>query len=643
MEKPENVYAPRTDYIRVATASPEVAIGDVKTNLQRTVELYNNAVAESVSLVVFPELGLTGYSIQDLVGQPALLKAAKDGLLAFSEATKDTQTAAIVGLPLSVNNAIYNCAAVIANGTIQGIVPKQNLPTYNEFYEKRWYQAWDAQKTNTMIRIGNEVVPFGTQQLFTIAGQSVGVEICEDLWVPRQPGTELAANGALIIANPSASPETVAKSAYRRQLVSQTAGRNMVGYVYASADSSESTSEIVMSGHQIINELGSTLAERAPFSAVQRLMIADIDTQHILHDRRHTTNFPNDFSITPTETGIEAHQTDLRRSIDAEPFIPKGTTEQIAERLDTILNIQATGLAVRLKSTGIKKIVLGLSGGLDSTLALLVALKAGDQLGLSPAELVHTLTMPGKASSERTQSNAAQLAAALGVPNEEIPIAGLSADQLKALGHKGSEDVTYENTQARIRQALVFNKANQLHGLALGTGDLSEIALGWCTYNGDHMSHYNVNASIPKTLVRSLVRHAGASLPAEAQNILHDILDTPVSPELTGDGASISQETEDLIGPYELHDFFLYHFLRFKEPEAKIGYLAVKAFEGRRTEEEIKKWLNVFFTRFYQNQWKRQAMPDGAKVGISLSPKGDWRMAPEAVYTDNNIEYSKVI
>jgi NAD+ synthase (glutamine-hydrolysing) len=634
MKKAEFDYQPSNDFIRVATASPEVAIADVPTNLSRMTDLYMEAVEQNVSLVVFPELSLTGYSIQDLVGLPSLQNAAKEGLAHFAETTKDTQTVAIVGLPLTVQNATYNCAAIVAEGTILGIVPKQNLPTYNEFYEKRWYQAWDTERENITVRIHGLAVPFGTKQLFRVADQLVGIEICEDLWVSRQPSIELASNGATLIANPSASPETVSKASYRRQLVAQTAGRNTLGYIYASSDSSESTAEIVMGGHQLINELGTNLAERAPFTAIQRLMVADIDTQHIAHDRQHSTNFPNEFTITPTETTIKATQTDLRRTIDADPFIPKGSAEEIAERLDTILNIQATGLAVRLKTSGIKKVILGLSGGLDSTLALLVAVRASDQLSLQPSDLVHTLTMPGVASSERTQSNAMKLASSLGIPNEEIPIAELSKAQLDAIHHEGEEDITYENTQARIRQALVFNKANQVQGLALGTGDLSEIALGWCTYNGDHMSHYNVNASIPKSLVRSLVRHASARLPEDARVILADILDTPVSPELVGDGTAITQETEDLVGPYELHDFFLYHFLRFKEPKAKIGYLATKAFENRRTPEEVQKWLDVFFARFYQNQWKRQAMPDGAKVGLSLSPKGDWRMPPEAVYTN---------
>ncbi|MFY9227896.1 MAG: NAD(+) synthase [Candidatus Microsaccharimonas sp.] len=627
--KKDDGYEPKRNFLRVATATPEVAIADVTENLTRICELYDQAVDAHTSLVVFPELSLTGYSIQDLVQQPALLQNARQALAGFAEYTKGRNTAAIVGLPFVVGNAIYNTAAVVSEGKIRGIVPKQNLPTYNEFYEKRWYQTWDD-RPNTQVLIDDTAVTFGRDQLFAIGDQLVGIEICEDLWVPQQPSIRLAENGATIIANPSASPEAVAKPRYRRELVAQTAARNMVGYVYASADQSESTAEIVMGGHAIINELGTGLAERAPFTKPQPLMIADIDMQHIASDRRKTTNFPNRMDITPTPTFVTPAQSDLLRAIDAEPFIPKGSAEEIAERLEHILNIQATGLAMRLKSANIKKVVLGLSGGLDSTLAFLVATRAADILDVPASELIHTLTMPANASSARTQNNAMKLAAAMGITNDEIAIQNLTDAQLAVIDHEGGQDVTFENTQARIRQALVFNKANQINGLAMGTGDLSEIALGWATYNGDHMSHYNVNASIPKTLVRSLVRHASTALPEKAQTIVADILDTPVSPELTGDGNTISQETEDLIGPYELHDFYLYHFLRWMEPKEKIGYLAVKAFEGRRTADEVTKWLDVFIDRFYKNQWKRQAMPDGAKVGISLSPKGDWRMPPEA-------------
>jgi len=629
-------YTPKQDFLRVATATPEVSIGDVPTNVAAIKKLYNEAVEAQSTLVVFPELSITGYTIQDLVAQPSLLKAARDGLREIAEATAGQNTAAVVGLPFKVGNAIYNCAAVVSEGEIRGIVPKQNLPTYNEFYEKRWYQTWDN-KPNTVVTVNGIDVPFGTEQLFALGDELLGLEICEDLWVPEQPSIHLVANGATLIANPSASPEAVAKAQYRRGLVANTAARNVTGYIYSSADQTESTAEIVMSGHAMINELGTMLEERTPFTPPRRMMTADIDMQHIAHDRLKTTNFPNRQDITPTQTFVTPAQDTLERTIDAHPFIPKSSYENLDERLDTILNIQATGLAMRLRSAHIKKVILGLSGGLDSTLALIAAIRAAEILVLKPGDLIHTLTMPSTASSDRTQNNAINLAESLGITNEEIAIADLAKAQLDAIQHSGDEDTTFENTQARIRQALVFNKANQLNGLALGTGDLSEIALGWCTYNGDHMSHYNVNASIPKTLVRTLVRHAASKLPPYPATIVEDILETPVSPELTGDGKTISQETEDLIGPYELHDFFLYHHLRWLEPKAKIGYLAIKAFESTHTPEEVNKWLDVFMKRFYQNQWKRQAMPDGAKVGISLSPKGDWRMPAEAAYVEGTV------
>lgn len=622
-------YSPSQDFLRVATATPEVAIADVDTNLARISELYSQASQQNVSLIVFPELCLTGYSIQDLVRQSSLLEAAKNSLLEFAKSTKNINTAAILGLPICVGNAIYNCAAFVADGQIKGIIPKQNLPTYNEFYEKRWYQSWDK-KQNIQIELNQFETTFGTNQLFKIGNQLIGIEICEDLWVPEPPNIKLVKNGATIIANPSASPEAVAKSNYRRELVSNTAARLSIGYVYAGADMSESTAEIVMSGHAIISELGTTLAEREPFQLCSRLQIADIDTQHIIHERQKTTNFPNNFDINPTQTLITCKQCDLSRHIDYSPFIPKDNQDEITNRLDTILNIQASGLAMRLKKSGTNKIVIGLSGGLDSTLALLVAIKAVNILKVKPGDIIHTLTMPSHASSDRTQNNAKNLALNLNIINEEIIISKLSQSQLDALNHNNQQDITYENTQARIRQALIFNKANQLNGLALGTGDLSEIALGWCTYNGDHMSHYNVNSSIPKTLVRSLVRHAANYANTGAKQILLDIIDTPVSPELTGDGNDISQTTEDIVGPYELHDFFLYHFIRWMESPQKIAYLAKIAFINKYSNKEVDKWLGVFLKRFYKNQWKRQAMPDGAKVGINLSPKGDWRMPPEA-------------
>ena len=628
---PRTEYEPHEDMIRVATARPEVAIGDVQTNTNRIAELLHSAADQNASLVVFPEMTLTGYSIQDYVHHPELLADAKAGLAYVASQTATNNTAAAVGLPITVGNGLYNCAALVADGEIKGIVPKQNLPTYNEFYEKRWFQTWDDRE-NTTIEVNGAEIPFGRKQLFHVAGSTVGIEICEDVWVPEQPSIELVKQGATVIANPSASPEVVTKSNYRRQLIGSTAARLLTGYVYSSADSTESVSEVVMSGHTMINEVGHMLAERKPFDRTQgRLLFADIDLQHIEFDRHMSSNFPVGRDITPTRTHVTAKQTDLRRDIDRSPFVPKGSAEYIAERLDAILDMQAEGLEKKIRKSGVKKVVLGLSGGLDSTLALLVAVRASENLDLPAGEFIHTLTMPSTASSERTQTNATKLAKSLGIPNEEIPISTLAQIQLTALNHNGEEDVTYENVQARQRTQFIFNKGNQIGGLALGTGDLSEIAIGWCTYNADHMSAYNPNNSIPKTLVRSLTRHASASLDATPRQIVEDILDTPISPELTGNGSDISQNTEDLVGPYELHDFFLYRHLRWMEPKRKMGFMAVKAFEGVYEPETIAKWLDVFMDRFYKSQWKRQATPDGVKVGLSLSPKGDHRMAPDTV------------
>lgn len=620
-------YRPSRDHIRAATATPEVYVAHVSRNVEAITALYQEAADRHVSLVTFPELSLTGYSIGDLVQQSTLLDQAKDGLLTLAEQTRDTNTAMVVGLPLAVGNAIYNVAALLADGKIKGVVPKQNLPTYKEFYEKRWYQSWDD-RPNIALEIGNQHTTFGVNQLFTVAGATVGIEICEDLWVPDSPHVKLIREGADIIVNPSASPEIASKSSYRRSLVGMTAAKQVAGYIYAGADHSESTMDIVMSGHALINEGGRLLAERQPFALdAPRLTVADIDYAHLRFDRRQTTNFPNDFTMQATPTDVYASQIDLLQSVDPYPFIPKGTPEQIAERLDEILTIQTVGLYERLLSVGDgTKMVIGLSGGLDSTLAFLVAVRVAKMLGKAPREVIDTLTMPAHASSERTQSNALKLAATFGIEGIEIPIADIATQQLDALRHNGDEDVTFENTHARIRTALLFNHANAHRGIVVGTGDLSEIALGWSTYNGDHMSHYNPNASIPKTLIRSLVKHAATLLGEEAQTIIADIVDTPVSPELTGNG-TLSQETESLIGPYDLHDFFEYHFVRWMEPADKIEYLARKAHAGRFSNEEIEKWLSVYMKRFFTNQWKRSVMPDGPKVGtVSHSPRGDWRM-----------------
>jgi NAD+ synthase (glutamine-hydrolysing) len=620
-------YKPSTDHLRVAAATPEVDVAYVEGNVKQISSLYHEAADNGTSLITFPELCITGYSIGDLVQQSSLLDQAKVGLIKLAEETRETNAAMVVGLPLAVGNAIYNTAALLADGEIMGIVPKQNLPTYKEFYEKRWYQSWDS-RPNISLTIDGHKTTFGRDQLFEVGGAQIGIEVCEDLWVPDSPHVHLVKEGADIVVNPSASPEIVSKAEYRRNLVGITAAKQIMGYVYAGADFTESTADIVMSGHALINEGGRSLAERKPFDlSAPRLTTADIDISHLRFDRRQTTNFPNEFTITPTATEVTTTQPDLQREIDPYPFIPKGAPERVAERLDEILDIQTVALYRRIKGLGEgAKMVIGLSGGLDSTLAFLVAVRTAHLLSKDPKDCIDTLTMPAHASSKRTQSNALKLATSFGIEGKEIPIADIAKAQLEALGHTGGEDVTFENTHARIRTALLFNHANAHRGLVVGTGDLSEIALGWSTYNGDHMSHYNPDASIPKTLVRSLVRHAAASLNPNAQAVIADILDTPVSPELTGNG-TLSQETETILGSYDLHDFFEYHFVRWMEPADKIEYLARKAHAGRFSDTEIEHALTIFIDRFFNNQWKRNVMPDGPKVGtVSHSPRGDWRM-----------------
>jgi NAD+ synthase (glutamine-hydrolysing) len=629
MDTTHEIYQPKDSYLRIATACPEVAIADVHTNVSRIKELYSDAHDQDVSLLTFPELSLTGYTLGDLVNQTSLLDQAKSGLSELAEATQDKQTAMVVGLPLQVGNRLYNCAAVLADGKVQGIVPKQNLPTYNEFYERRWYDTW--QEPATTVEVADDEVPFGNNLLFEVGGVTCGVEICEDLWVLRSPSINLVEQGAMVIANPSASPEQIAKAGYRRELVALQSAKMMGAYAYAGCHTSESTAEVVMGGHQLIAANGQVAAERKPFGR-ERLIVADVDIEHLELDRRkqHAASTAGAMVV---KTMVRRQQENLRAHIDRNPFLPPESASDRAERFEAALNIQAHGLAMRLSKGGQKKVILGLSGGLDSTLALLVAHRAAGILGRDAYTMIDTLTMPGPASSDDTQSNAQILAKELGVQNTVIPIERLVNAELEALQHDGStQDVTYENIQARARTSLLFNYANKHGGLVLGTGDLSEIALGWCTYNGDQQSHYNVNASIPKTLVKHLVRHV-AEQPeyASASRTLAAILGTVISPELTkAEGDSISQSTEDIIGPYELHDFFLYHVVRWGEPAAKIQYLAEKAYAGAYSPEEIHNWLGVFVNRFVRSQFKRQNQPDGPKVGsVTLSQTGDWRMPPD--------------
>jgi NAD+ synthase (glutamine-hydrolysing) len=630
-------FLPTSTYIRVATGTPLVAVGDIQQNQANILALYAQAVENKVSLVVFPELSITGYTLGDLLLSPKIIEDSMSALLTLAKETTGTQTAMIVGLPYAHKNALYNCAAVLADGKVQGIVPKLNLPNYREFYEKRWFQTWNKQTIE--INTGGHKTFFGNNLLFHIAGALIGIEICEDVWVTNQPSRTLTNMGAQIICNPSASPEMVTKSTYRKSLIAQTSAIQVGGYVYAGADPSESTMDIVMGGHALIYQMGRLLAERESFSlSDQRLLVADIDLGLIENERIHDNNFVTSTESTTIDVGLRRVQDDLILKVDATPFIPKGSNDDVSSRLNEILTIQAFGLKKRIESSGAHKVVLGLSGGLDSTLALLVALHTAKIRGISPRDMILTLTMPGDASSKRTQSNAEKLAKSVGVDNRMIPINELAIAQLTALGRDPKiQDTTYENTQARIRTALLFNTANAEKGIVLGTGDLSEIALGWCTFNGDHMSAYNVNASIPKTLVKHLVRQAAHSyVSKETKSLLIDILETPISPELTkAKGKDLSQKTEDLVGPYELHDFFLYHFVRWMENPDKILYLAIVAFEGKYTPDIIEQWLCEFLKRFAGNQWKRSVMPDGPKVGsVSLSPRGDWRMPSDI---DRNI------
>lgn len=558
-------------------------------------------------------------------------------LLSLAEATKGQQTCLVVGAPLEFMGKLFNCAVVLASGEIVGVVPKQYLANYNEFYEQRWFTS-GKNLIDKDIKISNLAVPFGTNQIFKIGDVAIGIEICEDLWVADPPSRKLAEAGAEVICNLSSSTEIVGKGQIRRALVSQTADRLLCGYVYSSSDPSESTADVIMSGHVIISEFDWIIAERQPLAEDSRLLVGDIDISHIRRERKNnqswTPSYEEQFRTRECAISMPSIPWPTNRSVDPMPFVPNDQAERQTVT-SHILNIQAHGLKKRMEvikaSGSYPKIVIGLSGGLDSTLALLVAAKTCDLLKI-PRSAVHTITMPALSSSARTQDNATLLAASIGSTHEVIPIQELVKSQLDALGHDGeSQDITYENTQARTRTELLFNRSNQIGGLVLGTGDLSELALGWCTFNGDHMSNYAVNSGVPKTLVRYIVETASLSDEfMSAKNVLEDILATPISPELTGDG-KLSQETEDIIGPYKLHDFFIYHLLRWGSSQSEIYALAQLAFDGSYKTADIEKWLKVFCNRFVTQQFKRNAIPDGVKVGrVSLSPRGDLRFPSDA-------------
>lgn len=630
---------PTNDYLRVMTTSLEVAIADPKVNTERILLAYQEAKAEQAEVLTLPELSITGYSTADLFFNSHVREQTEAALTTLAEAT-NSGPALVVGAPIEEAGVLYNCGVVLAEGKIVGAVPKSHLPNYNEFYEQRWFTSGED-ITNETISIGGQEVPFGTDLLFTINGTKVALEICEDAYAPIPPSAYHALAGAELIINLSASNELIGKRDYRRQLVSGLAARLLCAYAYTSAGKGESDADVIYGGHQMISEAGKLHGEILPLSTEETTLVCDIDTAYLAHDRLVNKTYgaqaakfrkQNKYRTLPITV---AKPTDdrLLRPMHARPFEPKNQ-EVLDQRCEELFAMMAHPLAQRIQQKDTQGIVIGLSGGLDSTLALLTAAYACELLGKSNS-FIHTITMPGPASSERTQDNASLLAEALGTTHKIAPIGDLTREALEAIGHDGvTEDIAYENTQARMRKLLLMNYANSIRGLDLGTGDLSENAQGWCTYNGDHMSMFNPNGGVPKTLVRHLVQwFADRRADKPAQKILHDIIGTPVSPELTGTG-DLSQATEDILGPYELHDYFLTEAKRHGTRPEKIGYLATKAYEGTYSETEIDKWLQSYLKRFTHSQWKREVMPNGPKLGtVALSPRGDHRMAPNTSRT----------
>ena len=621
-------------FFKVAGAIPAVRVGDCAFLADRHIELIRRAAEHGAELVAFPELSLTGYTCGDLFLQPSLMRAAEKALEEVVRATADCPIAAVVGMPLVAGGRRYNCAVAFSQGEILGVVPKSYLPNYGEFYEPRWF-ASGADVKGSLVELCGQEVPFGVDVMFKINGVECGVEICEDLWVPNPPSAALAQGGARILINLSASPEVVGKHAYLRSLVSQQSARLRAGYLYVSSGFGESSTDLVFGGNILIADQGEWVAESERFSLEEQLLCAEIDVERIEVERTRTNTFAalhneDSFVLYPCE--FEPKESPFERKINPMPFVPSDEATRHA-RCEEIFQIQAMGLAKRLEHTRCRTVVLGISGGLDSTLALLVVVKAFDKLGLDRRG-IYGITMPGFGTTDRTYRNALDLMNQLGITQAEISIAKAVNQHFADIGlDPADRSATYENSQARERTQILMDYANKVGGLVIGTGDLSELALGWATYNGDHMSMYGVNGSIPKTLVRHLVRTAAEQLGGEVEKTLLDIVDTPVSPELlpADEKGEIAQKTEDLVGPYELHDFLLYHFIRRGASPRKLLFLAEQAFADRYPREVILHWMEVFFRRFFSQQFKRSALPDGPKVGsVSLSPRGDWRMPSDA-------------
>lgn len=624
-------------FIRVAAASPRVRVADCDYNSAEIKSMIDAAAKEGVQIVCFPELSITAYTCGDLFFQAALQQKAVECLSELVDFMKDKPSIiALVGLPLAIKNKLYNVAAAISSEGILGIVPKTYIPNNNEFYEKRWF-ASGADLRGFYAEIGGESVPVSSAaMLFHTPFATFGIEICEDLWMPVPPSSELAMQGADIIFNLSASNELVGKHDYRKSVVLQQSARCNSAYVYASAGCGESTTDLVFSGATLIAENGNLLAEGKRFSLEDELIISDIDISALRNDRLKNSNFlpPQESSAVEIECELQpVSVSEMVRKFNPHPFIPAPKAED--DRLNEVFSIQTLGLAKRLQHTGIKTVTIGVSGGLDSTLALLVTIKTFDLLGL-PRKNIVGITMPGFGTTDRTYNNAIDLMKSADVAIKEIPISAAVIQHFKDIEHDiDTHDITYENAQARERTQILMDYANKTGGLVVGTGNLSELALGWATYNGDHMSMYAVNASVPKTLVKTLVRWiADTQMYGLSRKILHDILDTPFSPELlpADNEGKIAQKTENFVGPYELHDFFLHRMLRYGDSPLRILFIARQAFAETYTSDEILQWLRVFYKRFFSQQFKRSCMPDGAKVGsVSLSPRGDWRMPSDAV------------
>ena len=623
----------RHGFVKVAAATPDIRVADVEYNTENICRAIGEACERKAKIIVFPELCVTGYTCGDLFTQDALLEAARRALLHIANYTEDKDILAFVGMPLAVRGKLYNTAAALNRGKILGFTTKTFLPNYAEFYEMRQFTPGPDQAGYLLFE--GERVPFGPQILFEASGMEdliVSAEICEDVWSPVPPSIQAAIEGATVIVNCSASDETIGKDTYRRELIAGQSARLIAGYVYANAGEGESTTDVVFGGHNIIAENGAVLREAARYK--NEIIYSEFDLKRIVSERRKNTTFQADpeGTLMRVPFAVETEEAELTRVFPKTPFVPSDESAR-AERCEEILTIQAMGLKKRLAHTNSKTAVVGISGGLDSTLALLVAARAFDMLGRDKKDII-AVTMPCFGTTDRTYQNACEMSKKTGATLREVPIAEAVKVHFRDIGQDPEKhDVTYENSQARERTQVLMDIANRTGGMVIGTGDMSELALGWATYNGDHMSMYGVNASVPKTLVRHLVKYAAdETKDQELKGVLYDVLDTPVSPELLPpkDG-DIAQKTEDLVGPYELHDFFLYYMLRFGYEPAKIFRLAKRAFEGDYDGEVILKWLKTFCRRFFSQQFKRSCLPDGPKVGtVALSPRGDWRMPSDA-------------